>query len=480
MANSGPHELAAWLDTLGPVLPPKPREALRQVILSQGIDGHSFSMVLYQNTLPDFNVPGLNAATAQKIRKCWYRDFPEAANIKSTLPQSFQPAASPVARHAVTRMASVPVAPCPPSSLRRAVSTSPRPPGSHLAANGRPASAVTSRPTPQPASPPQALPKIGSVELLRAALDCVAERANLDRQEMYLWVHGSIPDEVWQPLWDSLTGDLVRQQGHAPAARAPATWAVAATRRAPDVAHTAMCRTPDSRESHQFDAERFAEEAAPEASPAYPYPRPDFAVSSPGPPSLRAHRLSFQGSRSQPNLHHAGNMQAGGYAAEMPPTPQFCQPEVGLGSLEIPLGGGAMSEMSFAHSGARTERTEAQSIAEDAMSSWLETAPASAGSLSPLEVANWLRMLPRDRLAEASKKAVARKVLDSQIDGVRFQEALQAGHWRDIGVADERDGKRIARLFETRRREAMMAEAAKQAGAVNREYRHKKGEKLQM
>merc|ERR1712178_399966 len=120
-------------------------------------------------------------------------------------------------------------------------------------------------------------------------------------------------------------------------------------------------------------------------------------------------------------------------------------------------------------SNAETLRSEAKTIASTAMSTWLGNAAVSRASLSPLEIAQWLRTLPKDRLKEETLKLVARHVLDKSMNEDEFGAALAAG-LESFGLSDQRQGMVLQRYFKQKQTEAAMAEAAKQEGALIREF----------
>lgn len=139
--------------------------------------------------------------------------------------------------------------------------------------------------------------------------------------------------------------------------------------------------------------------------------------------------------------------------------------------------GGAVSERSYAPSQCRSE---AETIASQAMSSWLDgDSLANVPSLAPIEMAEWLRTLPSGKLSDEVRKTIARRVLEDDLDSRRFGQLLaQDGGWTSLGVSDERDAKTLERFFKTRQREAALAAAARESGAVNRQLKGMKGEAL--
>merc|ERR1719253_2471977 len=79
------------------------------------------------------------------------------------------------------------------------------------------------------------------------------------------------------------------------------------------------------------------------------------------------------------------------------------------------------------HSQAETLRSEAESMHSAAMSAWLGEDMAKGKTLNPFELANWLRTLPKDRLEGDTLKAVARHVLDNDLDEEQLGTLVAAG-----------------------------------------------------
>lgn len=59
------------------------------------------------------------------------------------------------------------------------------------------------------------------IDVIGASLDCVAERAGLSQEEVYLWVQAVIPQDMWELLWDSLDTQVMRSKGGAVAWSVP-------------------------------------------------------------------------------------------------------------------------------------------------------------------------------------------------------------------------------------------------------------------
>merc|ERR1712093_832085 len=108
-------------------------------------------------------------------------------------------------------------------------------------------------------------------------------------------------------------------------------------------------------------------------------------------------------------------------------------------------------------------------MASNAMSAWLGQDIVRGAGFTPFELADWLRTLPKDRLEIESLKAVARYVLDAQMDEEQFEAAIAAGKLGTMGIPDRRQQQVLERYFKQRKTEAVMAETAKQTGALYRQ-----------
>jgi len=191
LADLSPEAVASWCTTLLGVLPKGVPAALGDRIMQEGFDGHSFSVLIHQNKLSCLGVKGLELNDMHKVRKCWHQDFPASTSVRD---QAFTPPQS-ARSHEPTSSA-----------------TARRPIGSFGSGSTYAVGAADEGP---PRSARQWGPAEGHVvEHLRAALDLVAERGGHERQEVYLWVHEVLPNEVWQPLWDAVTADMLREQQH--------------------------------------------------------------------------------------------------------------------------------------------------------------------------------------------------------------------------------------------------------------------------
>jgi len=269
-----------------------------------------------------------------------------------------------------------------------------------------------------------------TLEVMRAALDSVAERADLNRQDMYLGLRDVIPDEVWKPIWESYTHDLVQERHLDPHCNRDLHGATK-TLQSPQKS-SAGVQAPVNKSTHAPPQSRLGD--------AY---------------GSRSQEIPLQD-----ELAHFPELRSrlGGQQQRGPDSPS--------------------PERSFErdddlHSQAQTLRSEAGTIANDAMSHWLGQATATSQALSPFELANWLRMLPKDRLEGDTLKSVARHVLDNNLDEDEFGAAIAADRLASLGVSDKRQAQILERYFKQRQSEAAMAEAAKQEGALNRQFNAK-------
>jgi len=378
LADMCPNAVAAWCDTLGGILPAATRSKLSEHILDEGLDGLGFSALVNQHALGDLPIQGFTLAMAQKVRRCWHTDFPASATVQASACQEQRPPGSPIPSAAMDRRdeVQIPQVPFKPTPLKpMSVGIPQQSGGFHLDS---------------------------TLELLRASLDCVAERAGLDRQEVYLWVYNAIPNEVWQPLWDSVTADMLgHQYGGAPGP--------------PPSARTAWVQ---------------------QRRPATGRPRSAGAV-------------------------ERGTPAGGSWDPALSPPPATARSVAG-------------------YSAAYTERSEVGSAQSQSVAAWLEGDSGAVAGLTPLELAEWLRMLPAGKVAQETKKIVARRVLEQQLDGQDFQDIIDGNRWREISVHDEREVSSLTRLFRQKQREAVMAEAAREAGKLNRSIQKQgmKGERI--
>mmetsp|Transcript_51651 Transcript_51651/g.102665 ORF Transcript_51651/g.102665 Transcript_51651/m.102665 type:complete len:391 (-) Transcript_51651:8-1180(-) len=379
LADMSPNAVAAWCDTLGGIIPAATRSKLSEHILDEGLDGLGFSVLTNQHALGDLPIQGFTLAMAQKVRRCWHTDFPASASVQAAACQEQRPPASPMPSAAMEQRDEVYMPQVPPLK-----------PTSHM---------PTSVGIPQPIG---GFHLDSTLELLRASLDCVAERAGLDRQEVYLWVHNAIPNEVWQPLWDSVTADMLgNRYGVAPGPPPSARNAVDVPRR-----------------------------------PAATRPRSAGAV-------------------------ERGTPAGGSWDPGLSPPPATARSVAG-------------------YSAVYTERSEAESAQSQAVAAWLEGDSGAVAGLTPLELVEWLRMLPAGKVNQETKKTVARRVMEQQLDGQDFQDIIDGNRWREISVHDEREISSLTRLFRQKQRETVMAEAAREAGKLNRNIQKQgmKGERI--
>merc|ERR1712008_513878 len=86
------------------------------------------------------------------------------------------------------------------------------------------------------------------------------------------------------------------------------------------------------------------------------------------------------------------------------------------------------------------------------VAAWLEGDSGAVAGLTPLELAEWLRMLPAGKVGQETKKNVARRVLEQQLDGQDFQDSIDGNRWREISIHDEREISSLTRLSDKRSR----------------------------
>lgn len=219
-------DTARWLDTV-PTVKQDLRDALRDCILSDGIDGRQFSSLVKGNGLFGMDIAGLDQASAQRIRRAWTQDFPDSANVRESSDTRLRShRQSPgQGQRATARGASTPALcrdedrdrsgydsyrdGCEPDSRHGSFAN-----GGHGDRHvGSPASAPAQlgqrsgasqelSSTGRSAPPAKEAFAVGAVELLQAALDRVAECGNHRRRDVYLWVQDVLPQDVWMKLWE--------------------------------------------------------------------------------------------------------------------------------------------------------------------------------------------------------------------------------------------------------------------------------------
>lgn len=111
------------------------------------------------------------------------------------------------------------------------------------------------------------------------------------------------------------------------------------------------------------------------------------------------------------------------------------------------------------------------------LDTWLggEIGPAP---LTPQEVAEWLRVLPSNKVSRETKKDLARRVLHFKLNGDDFHHILNSGRWAELGVKDDRESVTLLRQFKQRLQEAALTEAARQTAKLNMHKPVKKAEFL--
>jgi len=452
MENTSSADVAKWVETLsGTVIPVKQRSALHDFIVQRDINGRAFSMILNEHALADFNLPDLSLAMATKVRKCWHADFPASVGIKpegsvrnDDQSQRYDPCQDGADYAGYEGYAGFKPGPSTGRSMAsQALRNVGRPTtaparseigqrSAHLTVGRQPTSGQRSA----SANGPKQVTI--TLEVMRAALDCVAERADLNRQDMYLWLNDAIPDEVWQPLWASYTSDLVRERHN----EAESSMDPIRARQMSQKSRQATSPNPVSA-SHTYDFRS-------NSPPIRPRGHQVSAPQEMGPEDELAQLPEL---RSRLEGHRSGKLE----------WEEFRQPAVQQDpQLDDDL-----------HSQAGTLRSEAEAMSNDAMSHWLGDTMVKGATLSPFELANWLRMLPKDRLESDTLKAVARHVLDQNMDEEEFGTVIASRGLASFGVSDARQAQILERYFKQRQSEAAMAEAAKQSGALNRQFNAK-------
>lgn len=103
-----------------------------------------------------------------------------------------------------------------------------------------------------------------------------------------------------------------------------------------------------------------------------------------------------------------------------------------------------------------------EKLQSQAVSAWLGDTKSVCPEISPVELVEWVRSLPSSKLPEESKKMIARKLLNDQVNGTTFTEICNEGgeRWLTIGVTDKSQQASLTRLFKQKKHEALMAQAA--------------------
>jgi len=413
-------------------------------------------MVLNQHALTDFNIPDLTMTNATKIRKCWHQDYPESKDIippgakrgddeSQIMPNGarYDPCQDGTDFSGFEGYAGYKPGP---GTGRGAAARGRGSAGGRTApsssAGGRggypmSASPMSERPIQpmQPKAPQRPQAVTVHLEEMRAALDCVAERANLNRQDIYVWIKDVISDDVWKPLWDSFTTDLMRQsQGAPPSSRAPPPGPA----RGPDYPPSPT-RGPD------YASQRLSGKGGP--------PVPDYASRGPPPQEYSNPRYDRQDYAPQDD--------------ELSALPEL-QSRL---NRHRPPQQNDMDYFDDSVSCAPSHKSEAETMVSNAMSAWLQQEATAGAKLTPFELANWLRTLPKERLDGDMLKAVARHVLDNEVDETQFEKAVAAQKLGAMGAEDPRQQRILERYFKQRQTEAVMAETAKVTGALNNQLR---------
>jgi len=106
------------------------------------------------------------------------------------------------------------------------------------------------------------------------------------------------------------------------------------------------------------------------------------------------------------------------------------------------------------------------------MDHWLDGG-MDEGTLTPFQVADWLRTLPVSKFEREAKKTLARRVLHYGVDGEEFYELLTSGKWAELDLRDEREAVTLLRLFKQRQHEGAMAQAARNTAIRNAAFKRK-------
>lgn len=123
----------------------------------------------------------------------------------------------------------------------------------------------------------------------------------------------------------------------------------------------------------------------------------------------------------------------------------------------------AASPQSPSHATSRSDRDELDSRlspTNQVVNNWLDDGRDSS-SLTPMQVADWLRTLPSIKVDREAKKTLARRVLHYSVDGDDFLEILTSGRWAELDLRDEREAVTLLRLFKQRQQESALAHAAR-------------------
>lgn len=454
MENTSSSAVATWIDTLNAtVMPVKPRNALRDLVTQRDINGRAFSMILNEHALTDFNLPDLSQARATKVRKCWHADFPASVGIKSAVKsarkddadQRYDPCQDGIDYAGFEAYAGYKTGPATgratPSHVNSGRANGGQ--GGYARASTRDAAQKSSR-----CSAPKATV---SLEVMRAALDSVAERSNMNRQDMYLGLRDVIPDEAWKPLWESYTSDLVRER-HSDA-------------QTPADPHTGAQALHSPQETLQFLP-------SPARNSAYGprgYEGQHTSTRSNFPRGGEAFGARSQDRSPEDELANLPELRSRLERTQLPEQ-LHGEPDNRAWECQRPqedqMDDDSQSQVSAL-------RSEVETLNSDAMLHWLGKDTVCKSKLSPFELANWLRTLPKDRLDGDTLKVVARHVLDNNMDEDDLQAAITAGGFASLGVSDQRQAQILERYFKQRQSEGAMAAAAKEAGALNRSFRAK-------
>jgi len=393
--------------------------------------------------------------------------------------------------------------------------------------------------------------------LLGRSLDCVAVRADLRRDDVYSWVKGALPTDVWQLLWASAhqpalppapfgsselfrrpaddfaddddeeeeasepigqkDGNLMKSDlatvaafrslvGASAAERSVATSKAYVPRHRPRSAGPAMERSgADERASSRHLQTAMSHEGAGFAGggPArwgHSFNNDVTLDTTASEPMVRRGTLAefFKIRNDAAFGDNAGVIADGGYLG----TPRHAtrQPEPWSGattmmpesareygteirpftdrSVDDTL---ALARSRYTSPEKRSStprgRIDVDPQMRETMSAWLDLG-MSPSTLTPLQVADWVRTLPQSKVNKETKKALARRVLQYRVDGEDLEAMLNEGRWAELDLQDERESVTLLGLFKQAQHEMAMAEAARQAARSNASRKTRRAEML--
>lgn len=293
-----------------------------------------------------------------------------------------------------------------------------------------------------------------TIGLLRASLDTVAERAGLDRQQVYLWVNNVLPSDIWQPLWDSVTTDLLSRQGSPPSlsgtsgAGTPGTGSPRPFRPGSDyLEHRPPLRPPQDEWNRTDDL-----------------PRADLRSAVYGSRDYQEVPLHDDRQRGSPGMRSHDGYSSGALADE------WQREDVRLGALSVRSSG--------THTPGGHSQVGGSQSRDQAMAAWLGMDGGGCPEMSTMELVEWVKALPPTKLPEDTKKAVARILISRQMTAQMFDEIVSGSdRWSELGVRDKSQQASIARFFKQKKHEVLMAVAAREEHIAQKAFVcNKKGE----